>query len=214
VTGIAARFHGWLARLTLHAIQRRDRRSLRRLARRHPGLDVHPSASTNLAVAQFDLAEGARLTIGPNFVTERTPGAIRFAVGAGGSIEIGANIWIRTELAPNHLVAFDGARIVLGDGSWLNGCHLSAKKAILCGRRAWIGPGARVIDSDQHALDDSHPERSAAITLGDHVWITSIGDHCVIGARSMVVHDVPAHTLAFGTPARARGPVGDRSRAM
>ncbi len=221
--GLASFVRAHLDRWTLRAIQRRDRRTLRRLAQRHPGLEIHPSASSNLAVARFDLADGARLRIGPNFVTERTPGAIRFAIGRGGSIEIGADVWIRTELAPNHLVAFDGGRIVLGDGSWLNGCHLSAKRAVLCGLRAWIGPGARVIDSDQHALDDAHAERTDAITLGDHVWITSdvtvlrgvsIGDHCVIGARSMVVDDIPAHSLAFGTPATVRGRVGDRSRAI
>lgn len=206
----------------LRAIQHRDRGRLRRLARRHPGLEIHPTASSNLAVAQLELGPGARLRIGANFVTERMPGALRIVVGANASIEIGANVWIRSELAPNHLVAFDRAEIVLGDGSWLNGCHLSAKRSIRGGRRTWIGPGCRVIDSDQHALDAEHPERTAAITIGDHVWITSdatvlrgvsIGDHCVVGARSLVVHDVPPHTLVHGNPAHRRGVVGDRSTA-
>jgi NDP-sugar pyrophosphorylase family protein len=211
-----------LAGVALRAIQAFDRWRLRRLRRRHPGVEIHPSASTNLAVARFELGPGARLRIGPGVVTEREPGALRFQVGAGATIEIGADTWLRTELAPNHLAAFDGARLVLGPGSWINGCHLSAKREIRCGRRAWIGPGSRVIDSDQHALDDAQPERTAPIVLGDHVWITSdvtvlrgvtIGDHCVIGARSVVVHDVPPHSLAFGSPARVRGKVGDRSAA-
>lgn len=209
--------------LWLRAIQQRDRRRLRRLARLHPGLDVHPTASTNLAVATLELGPGARLRIGKNFVTERTPGALRIVVGANATIEIGDDVWIRTELAPNHLVAFDGAEIVLGDGSWLNGCHLSAKRSIRGGMRTWIGPGCRVIDSDQHALDDAHPERTASIVLGDHVWITSdvtvmrgvrIGSHCVVGARSLVLRDVPDHSLVHGNPAVVRGVVGDRSTAM
>ena len=39
----------------------------------------------------------------------------------------------------------------------------------------------------------------------------SIGEHSVVGARSVVTRDVPAHTLALGAPAVPRGPVGDRS---
>jgi len=209
-----------LAAAALRAIQALDRRRLARLARLHPGLEIHPTASTNLAVARFDLAPGARLVIGANVHTERTPGGLHFRVGAGGSIEIGAGTWLRTELAPNHLAAFAGARLVLGPMSWLNGCHLSAKREIRGGRRTWVGPGCRVIDSDQHDLDAEHPERSAPIDLGECVWITAdvtvlrgvtIGPHSVIGARSVVVDDVPAHSLAFGIPARVRGVVGDRS---
>ncbi|HTF32210.1 MAG TPA: acyltransferase [Myxococcota bacterium] len=209
-----------LAAHLLRAIQAVDRWRLARLQRAHPGVEIDPTASTNLAVAHYELGRGARLRIGRGVVTERTPGALRFVIGAGGLIEIGEGTWLRTELGPNHLRAFNGARIALGPGSWLNGCHISAKRAILCGRRAWIGPGARLIDADQHALDSEHPERIAPITLGDHVWITadvtvlrgvSIGDHCVIGTRSVVTRDIPPHTMAHGIPAHPRGKVGDRS---
>ena len=41
----------------------------------------------------------------------------------------------------------------------------------------------------------------------------AIGEHCIVGARSLVTSDVPPHTLVFGQPARPRGTVGDRSRA-
>jgi hypothetical protein len=210
----------WAFARLLRGIQSWDRFRLRRLAARHPGLELHPTASTNLAVARFALGEGARLRIGAGVVTERTPGALSFLLGPGAVVEIGERTWLRTELEPIVLAAFAGARIVLGSDSWLNGCHLSAKHAIDCGRRAWIGPGCRLIDSDQHALDAEHPERGAPITLGDHVWITSdvtvlrgvrIGSHCVVGARSVLTQDLPPHTLAHGTPARPTGKVGDRS---
>lgn len=210
------------ATLVLRAIQARDRARLARLARAHPGLEIHPTASTNLAVARIELGPGARLRIGARVVTERTPGALRISLGAGATIEIGDDTWLRTELHGNHLVAFDGARIVLGERSWLNGCHLSAKREIRGGVRTWVGPGCRVLDADQHALDEATPERAAAVSIGNHVWITSdvtvlrgvsIGSHSVIGARSLVLHDVPAHTLAAGVPARAVGTVGDRTRA-
>lgn len=208
-------------RWLLQAIQAADRRRLRQLQAQHPGLQIDPSASTNFARARIEMGPGAVLKIGANVATERTPGALTMLLGAGAQVEIGDRSWIRTELEPIHIAVFAGARLVLGADSWLSGCHLSAKHALLCGRRTWIGPGCRVIDSDQHDLDAEHKERGAPITIGDHVWISSdvtvlrgvqIGSHVVIGARSLVNRDVPDHSLAYGFPARVRGPVGDRSQ--
>ncbi len=206
--------------LQLKALQAFDRFRLRGLATRHRGLQIHPSASSNLAAARFDLAEGARLSIGAGVVTERIAGALRFSLGAGAEISIGEGSWLRTQLGPIHLVAFDGARLIVGAQGFLNGCHLSAKRELRTGRRTWIGPGCRVFDSDQHDLDSEHPEVSEPVTIGDCVWLASdvtilrgvtIGAHSVIGARSLVVADVPPHTLAFGQPATPRGEIGDRS---
>jgi acetyltransferase-like isoleucine patch superfamily enzyme len=36
-----------------------------------------------------------------------------------------------------------------------------------------------------------------------------IGDGCLVGAGSVVTHDLPPGTVAFGNPARARGSVED-----
>jgi acetyltransferase-like isoleucine patch superfamily enzyme len=110
--------------------------------------------------------------------------------------------------------------MTLGAEGFFNGCHLSCKCELRTGRRAWIGPGSRVFDSDQHDFDSETPEVSQPVTIGECVWIASdvtvlrgvtIGDHSVIGARSLVTHDIPPHTLAFGQPARPRGEVGDRT---
>jgi maltose O-acetyltransferase len=187
---------------------------------RHHGLEIHPTASSNLAAARYDLAEGARLRIGADVVTERLAGALHFSLGPGAEVSIGEGTWLRTDLGPVHIVAFDGARITLGALGFLNGCQLSAKRELRTGRRAWIGPGSRVFDSDQHDLDSEHPEVAQAVTIGDCVWVASdvtilrgvtIGEHSVIGARSLVVRDIPPHTLAFGQPATPHGVVGDRS---
>jgi galactoside O-acetyltransferase len=40
----------------------------------------------------------------------------------------------------------------------------------------------------------------------------AIGSHSIIGAHSMVTHDIPAHSVAYGVPAESRGKVGDRTR--
>jgi maltose O-acetyltransferase len=207
-------------RLQLKTLQAYDRFRLRHLMARHRGLEIHPTASSNLAAARYDLAEGARLRIGAGVVTERLAGALHFSLGRGAEISIGEGTWLRTELGPVHIVAFDGARITLGALGFLNGCHLSAKRELRTGRRAWIGAGSRVFDSDQHDLDSEHPEVSQAVAIGDCVWVASdvtilrgvtIGEHSVIGARSLVTRDIPPHTLAFGQPATPQGVIGDRS---
>ena len=123
--------------LRLKAIQAYDRWRLRRLSARHPGLEIHPTASTNLASARYQLAQGARLRIGAGVVTERLAGALQFYL-----------------------------------------------------------------------------ERDAEVVIGDYVWVAAdvtilrgvtIGEHSVIGTRSLVTHDIAPHTLAFGQPAKPRG---------
>ncbi len=210
-----------LTALTLQAIRATDRLRLRLLASRHPGLEIHPEASSNLASARFALAPGARLRIGAGVVTERLSGALRFFLHPDAEVDVAEGTWLRTEVAPVNVVAFAGARIHIGPEALLNGCHLSAKRELRVGRRVWIGPGSRVFDADQHDVDAERAERIEPVAIGDHAWISSdvtvlrgveIGAHSVVGARSVVTQSLPAHTLAYGQPARARGSVGDRSR--
>lgn len=210
-------------RLLLRALQARDRLRLARLQRAHPGVQLHPTSSTNLAVARWELAPGARVVVEEGVVAERMPGALRIHVAEGGELRIGAGTWLRTEVAPVQVVVYPGARIELGPEGFLNGCSLSAKTAIECGRRVWLGPGTRLYDADQHDIDAETPEGSEPIRLGDYTWIASgvtllkgatIGAHCVVGAHSLVGGAIPDHSLAFGVPARVRGSVGDRSSVL
>jgi len=207
-------------RVALKAYQAWDRYRLRRLQRQHPGVEIHPGASTNLAAARWELEPGARVVIDDGLVTERSPGALRIHVEEGGELHIGPGAWLRTEVGPIQLVVHKGARIAFGSGAWLNGCSLSSKVAIDCGERVWIGPGARVYDSDQHTLDAERTEQKAAIKMGSFIWVAAgvtllkgahLGSHVVVGADSLVTNPVPDHSLAFGVPARVRGEIGDRS---
>jgi acetyltransferase-like isoleucine patch superfamily enzyme len=214
---VAVRF--FLARIWLHVLQARDRMQLRALARRHPGLEIHPTASTNFAWAEFDIEPGGKLRIGPHVTCERVLRSVRFRVAAGAEIEIGERTWLRGDIAPIYLVAWEGARLTMGPGCWLQGCHVSAKDQVTLGRQVMIGFGCRVFDSAQHAIDDTRPERTAPVTLGDCVWLTSdttvlkgvrIGEHSVIASRSVVMRSIPPHSLAGGNPAEPKGYVGDR----
>jgi carbonic anhydrase/acetyltransferase-like protein (isoleucine patch superfamily) len=205
----------------LRAIQAWDRVRLAWLHARHRGLRIDPAASTNFASAEFRLAPGARLEIRRGAVTERRRGGVCFTVESGGEVIVGEGAWLRSDVGTVRLVAFAGGRLELEEQAFLNGALVSAKAEVRVGRRSMIGPGSRVYDADQHDFDDAHPERVEPVHVGDHVWIASdvtvmrgvsIGDHCVVGARSVVTRSLPAHTLAHGAPARPAGPVGDRSR--
>ena len=206
----------------LEAIQAWDRLRLALKRWLLPGLEIAPGASSNLACARFALAPGARLVIGAGVVTERIPGALSFELGPGARVTIGEGTWLRTTLAPVAFAAFENARIEVGTEAFLNGCHLSAKRSVVVGKKANVGIGSRVFDADQHDLDDAHPERAEPVEIGAHAWVASdvtvlrgvtVGEHAVVGARSLVTRDVPPHTLAHGVPAVPRGKVGDRSNA-
>ena len=199
-----------------------DRARLAWRMRLHPGLRVSPRANAAFAVARYQLAAGARLRIDAHAVTERIPGALAFVLHPGAVVTVGERAWLRTEVAPLVICAFAGARIRIGADTLLNGCTLSAKRALTLKRGVFIGPGSRLYDADQHDFDATHPERVAPVTVGEHAWLASdvtvlrgvrIGAHSVVGARSVVTRDLPAHSFATGAPARVRGKVGDRTGA-
>ncbi len=209
-------------RALLHAHRLRNVARLRLARWLRPGLEIAPGASPNLGGARYHVAPGGRLRIARGVVTEHRPGALTFQVGEGAEIEVGEGVWLRTEIGPIHLAAHDGARLRIGPESILSGCQLAATLSIVLGRRAWVGPGTRVFDSDPHDLDAEHPLSSAAVAIGDYAWVAAdctvlkgvtIGAHAVVGTRSLVTSDVPPHALAYGQPAEVRGAVGDRSRA-
>jgi carbonic anhydrase/acetyltransferase-like protein (isoleucine patch superfamily) len=208
--------------LFLKSLRAFDRARLRLRMALRPGLDVDPDASSNFAAARFSLGPGARLRIGPGAVTERRSGALNFVLGPGAVVEVGDTAWLRTEVGAVNIVAFAGARIAIGPDCLLNGAYISAKREVRLGHHTNIGMGSRVFDSDQHDFDADRPEASDPVHIGEFVWIASdvtvlrgvtIGDHSIVGTRSLVTRDVPPHTLVFGAPAAVRGSVGDRSQA-
>jgi acetyltransferase-like isoleucine patch superfamily enzyme len=217
---LAARLDRLLLVLRLQLVAAWDRRRLRRLVRRHPGLVIHPDASSAFASAAFHLEPGARVVIGPGVVTERRLEGVRISVRSGGTLEVGAGTWLRSDLLPVVLAVYEGAHMQIGSECFLNGCQVSAKSHVALGRRTMAGPGTRIWDSDQHDIDAERQEVSAPIGIGECVWIASdvtvlkgveIGAHSIVGARSVVTRSLPAHTLSFGAPAEPRGKVGDRT---
>ena len=183
-------------------------------------LTVDAGASPNLRFARLRIDPGGALLVGAGFATERQPGNYLW-VQAGGRVELGRDVWLRTEHGSNRLTAFPEARIEIGDRALLNGAMLHAKRRIRLGADSMIGFGSRVFDADLHPLDLETPERIEPVTIGERVWVGSdvtitrgvtIGDDVVIGARSVVTRDLPSRVLALGVPAAPVREIGRRPR--
>ncbi|WP_419805675.1 sugar O-acetyltransferase [Terriglobus sp.] len=108
-----------------------------------------------------------------------------------------------------------GYNIHLADSVFLNfNCVLLDVTEIHIGARTQIGPAVQIYTAD-HPRDPSarHQglESGKPIRIGADVWIgggaillpgITVGDNAVIGAGSVVTHDVPPGITVAGNPAR------------
>ncbi len=103
--------------------------------------------------------------------------------------------------------------IRIGDYSLIcPGVRISSASSVDIGHSVMMANGVYITDSDWHDLyDRTAPGKSAAVTIGDNVWLgdraivckgVSIGENSVVGAGAVVVADVPPNVVAAGNPAR------------
>jgi acetyltransferase-like isoleucine patch superfamily enzyme len=137
-------------------------------------------------------------------------------IHVGANTLIGPDISLSAGMVPGQQcitnpVVTIGDRCLIGRGSGIVG-HFS----IEIGNDVWTGHNVYITDQN-HGYEDvtrpisqqSQPER--AVKIGDGSWLgygsvvlpgVTIGEHCVIGANSVVTHDVPSFSVAVGVPAR------------
>ncbi|WP_301196244.1 sugar O-acetyltransferase [Duncaniella muris] len=110
--------------------------------------------------------------------------------------DYGYNIHIGDNFYANHnLVILDEAPVIFGDN-------------------VFIAPNCGFYTAG-HPIDAAERNRgleyARPITVGNDVWIgadvcvlpgVTIGDDCVIGAGSVVVKDIPPHSVAVGNPCK------------
>jgi acetyltransferase-like isoleucine patch superfamily enzyme len=136
-------------------------------------------------------------------------------IGSRNQIYIGANV---VYLKGNIWCSSDDGRIRIGEQTTISEASLTLTEpgmSITLGRDCLLSWNISLRCGDGHPIVDLstgetiNPARP--IALGDHVWVAahvevlkgvSIGEHSVIGAHSVVTHDVPAHAVAAGVPAR------------
>ena len=118
-----------------------------------------------------------------------------------------------------------GCNIRIGSQTLINyGAVMLDNAPITIGRNVWIGPGAGLFCTN-HALD--YEERKAGACqarpieicqgawLGGHVVVLGgvrIGRGAVIGAGSVVTHDIPDQVVAVGNPCTVLRPITDEDR--
>jgi acetyltransferase-like isoleucine patch superfamily enzyme len=107
-------------------------------------------------------------------------------------------------------------RLEIGAGTYVNrGTYFDAHQELRVGKNCLIGPYCYLTDANHSfALGKpvaSQTMRPEPVVIGNNVWIgahcivlpgVTIGDGAVIGAGSLVTHDIPAGMLAYGRPAQ------------
>lgn len=117
-----------------------------------------------------------------------------------------------TTLLPPFYVDY-GKNIRIGKGCWIQqGCTFFDRGGITIGDGVFIAPKVNLITINH----DPNPDNRSAtygrpIVIEDKVWIgigatvlpgVRIGYGSIIGANSVVTHDVPPMTIVGGNPAR------------
>ncbi|MEJ5256428.1 MAG: acyltransferase [Acidimicrobiales bacterium] len=135
-------------------------------------------------------------------------------LGAGTVVTPGVTLsagWMPDQpgLAPRVLSI--GDRCLIGRGSSIV-AHLS----IEIGDDVWTGPHVYITDMNHGYNDPQVPisrqhQPEAPVSIGDGSWLghgavvlpgARIGRHVVVGANSVVVGELPDHSVAVGAPAR------------
>lgn len=134
-------------------------------------------------------------------------------VGRGANVRIGDGVVLGDDV---YVHVFPGATLVLGDGVHINiHARVSAFTRVEVGEQTVLAAFSAIHDH-HHRFDLRSPwekqgYEGAPVTIGKGVLIlarvavtegVTIGDYSVIGANSVVTHDVPSGTFCGGIPAR------------
>ena len=129
-------------------------------------------------------------------------------------VHLGDNVYVGHRAM---LKAYPEGGITVGRDSWIGpNCFFSAAAPITIGAGVGIGPGVQILTSTHRDPGRNRPImdgdlRRAPVTIGDGADLgvgtivlpgVIIGNGVQIGAGSVVAADVPAYTIAAGSPAK------------
>jgi len=135
------------------------------------------------------------------------------------SIIRGRKIHTAREFYANHHAEIGGGSCFEGSsqleiGYWFHigsFAIVNTAMAVRIGNEVGLGRMTNIYTHGAYLSEiDGFPVQFAPVTIGDRVWIpsatvnpgVSIGDDVVIGAGSVVTHDIPSGSLAMGVPCR------------
>ena len=136
------------------------------------------------------------------------------------AVAIGANVTITSQFVLADLRPGRGEipKIVIGDGcTILHRFQCNAVQSVRIGRNVLIASNVLITDSDHVVEPDGVPVTknrqfvTLPVRIGDNCWLgqnavilkgVTIGNNSIVGANSVVTHDVPSCSVVAGTPAR------------
>lgn len=106
--------------------------------------------------------------------------------------------------------------VEIGEGTYIDSGRIVGgnQSKVVIGRDCMIGYNVYIASRTHpkgHPTDKSLPRHEADVKIGDRVWIgnnvviregITVGDEAIIGANSIVTHDVPAGAKVGGVPAK------------
>ncbi|RDV11093.1 colanic acid biosynthesis acetyltransferase WcaF [Pontibacter diazotrophicus] len=123
----------------------------------------------------------------------------------------GAKIGRSVHVYP-HVKIWAPWNLELGDQCGVaNGVILYSQGRIMIGCRAVVSQGAHLCAGTHDYTLPGFPLITKTIRIGDHAWVAAeafvhpgvtIGEGCVIGARSVVTKDMPAWMVCSGFPCK------------
>lgn len=135
------------------------------------------------------------------------------------NIHVGRRVIINSHAFLLTLPAFPPTvpRLSIGDGSVLGHMnHITCVKEVSIGKNVLTADRVFISDHSHGFENPNLPIMQQAVTsngpvkIGDGAWIgenacvigCSVGNNSVVGANSVVIHDVPPYSVAVGIPAR------------
>jgi|AZIG01.1.fsa_nt_gi acetyltransferase-like isoleucine patch superfamily enzyme len=144
--------------------------------------------------------------------------------GLKGSMAKNVKIRGRAEIVLGNRVAFregvfigGNGKLFIGDATSINeNTIIACTQYVEIGSNCMFAPRCYVLDVDHKFSDASIPinqqgYEQSPVKIGDDVWFgtgvvvvkgVTIGNGCVIAANSVVTEDIPAYSIAAGSPAR------------
>ena len=116
-----------------------------------------------------------------------------------------------------------GYNITIGEDSYVNfNCNFVDDGKITVGKKVMFGPAVTIVTVG-HPINPDMREYMYAkpVSISDNCWIganvticpgVSIGENTVIGAGSVVIHDIPANCVAVGNPCKVIREIGEHDK--
>ena len=141
------------------------------------------------------------------------------AIEGAGNIFVGDNVLVATHscLAAVPLTGASACQLIIDDGCLIGRFnHVYATNSIVIEKNVLTANNVYISDNSHAYNNPALPIRHQPITqkgiviIGEGTWIghnaciigARIGKNCVIGANSVVTHDIPDYCVAVGAPAK------------